>query len=137
MHFIHHLSMVPGLFNMKSAPMVLYNFDGFAQTRLVLWIIDYTSFYYAALQTPHWVQMEERQPEVPDQYEQTWEKAVRWRQRTLFCSSELRSNLFKSKVMKKLIIFNEELAIHRTKKDYQSSSKEMERLSDWCLQLII
>ncbi len=58
----------------------------------------------------------ERQPEVPDQYEQTWEKAVRWRRRTPFCSSGLRSNLFKSKVMKKLIIFNEELAIHRTKK---------------------
>lgn len=58
-------------------------------------------------------------------------------ERTPFCSSGLRSNLFKSKVMKKLIIFNEELAIHRTKKDYQRSSEETEPLSDWCVQLII
>lgn len=76
--------------------------------------------------------MEERQPEVPDQYEQTWEKAVRWRRRTPFCSAGLRSNLFKSKVMKKLIIFNEELAIHRTKKDFQRSSEETTVLTDAC-----
>jgi len=67
--------------------------------------------------------MEERQPEVPDQYEQTWEKAVRLRRKTPFCSSGQRSNLFKSKVMKKLIIFNEELAIHWKKK---TPSKEQQ-----------
>ncbi len=43
-HFIHIFSIFSGLYSMKSAPMVLYNFDGFAQARLGLWIIDYTSF---------------------------------------------------------------------------------------------
>lgn len=80
--------------------------------------------------------MEERQPEVPDQYEQTWEKAVRLRRRTPFCSSGQRSNLFKSKVMKKLIIFNEELAIHWKKKKKKTikgaARRQNECLTDAC-----